>query len=181
MKYQNTIQLKDGRECILRNGEEKDGAEALAVFTATHAQTEFLLTYPEEIRMSAEEEGAYLKGKEESLREVEIVAVVDQKIVGTAGIDEAGKQFKASHRADFGIAIDQAYWGLGIGKALTKACIDCARKAGYAQIELNVVAENKAAVRLYESAGFQEYGRNPRGFHTRGGGYQELNYMRLEL
>ena len=181
MKYKQTIQLKDGRECILRNGEETDGAEVLANFILTHEQTENLLTYPEEIRMTVEEEGAYLKAKAESLREVEIVAVVDQKIVGTAGIDEVGKQYKACHRADFGISIEKEYWGIGIGRALMQACIMCAKKAGYAQIELNVVAGNENAIQLYKSAGFQEFGRNPRGFRTRAGGYQELIYMRLEL
>lgn len=46
--------------------------------------------------------------------------------------------------------------------------------------ELEVVAENAAAVRLYEAAGFREYGRNPRGFLSRRG-WQELVLMRLEL
>lgn len=40
------------------------------------------------------------------------------------------------HRAEFGISIAKEFWGLGIGQALTAACIDCARKAGYAQLEL---------------------------------------------
>ena len=51
---------------------------------------------------------------------------------------------------------------------------------GYLQIELEVVAENASAVRLYESVGFQEYGRNPRGFRARSG-WQTLVLMRLEL
>lgn len=50
----------------------------------------------------------------------------------------------------------------------------------YLQIELEVVAENASAVRLYESVGFQEYGRNPRGFRARSG-WQTLVLMRLEL
>ena len=181
MKYQQIIQLKDGRECCIRNAEESDGAEVLANFILTHAQTDYLLTYPEEIRMTEEEERAYLKAKAESLREIELVAVVDRKIVGTAGIEEVGKQYKACHRAEFGISIDKKYWNAGIGRALTDACIDCAKKAGYTQIELNVVSTNANAIHLYESAGFTEFGRNPRGFRTRQDGFQELVYMRLEL
>ena len=61
------------------------------------------------------------------------------------------------------------------------ACIDCARKAGYEQIELSVVAENETAITMYRKAGFEEYGRNPRGFKSRLTGYQELIYMRMEL
>ena len=85
------------------------------------------------------------------------------------------------HRADFGISVDKAYWGLGIGRALTRACIACAKEAGYAQIELEVVAGNAAAMALYQSEGFVEYGRNPKGFLNRNLGLQELVLMRLEL
>ena len=77
--------------------------------------------------------------------------------------------------------MDRAYWGLGVGRALTKACIECARAAGYVQLELEAVAENKAALALYKSVGFVEYGRNPKGFRSRKTGWQELVLMRLEL
>ena len=73
------------------------------------------------------------------------------------------------------------YWGLGLGGALTKACIDCAKEAGYTQLELDVVAENEGAISLYKKMGFTEYGRNPKGFNSRIGGYQELVYMLLDL
>ena len=33
----------------------------------------------------------------------------------------------------------------------------------------------------FEKAGFEEYGRNPKGFHSRITGFQEVIYMRLEL
>ena len=73
------------------------------------------------------------------------------------------------------------YWGLGIGKALLEGCIECAIKAGFEQVELEVVAENERAVKMYEKAGFVEYGRNPRDFKSRISGYQEVIYMRKEL
>jgi ribosomal protein S18 acetylase RimI-like enzyme len=85
------------------------------------------------------------------------------------------------HRAEFGISVDKAYWGLGVGRVLTEACIECARAAGYTQLELGVVADNERAVSLYESEGFVEFGRNPRGFNSRLTGYQPLVLMRLEL
>ncbi len=73
------------------------------------------------------------------------------------------------------------FWGLGIGGALLNACIECAKKAGYEQLELTVVAENLRAISMYTKAGFVEYGRNPKGFKSRTAGFQELVYMRLEL
>lgn len=65
--------------------------------------------------------------------------------------------------------------------ALTDACIECARKAGYVQLELTAVAENEHALALYRSEGFVEYGRNPLGFRSRYTGWQDIVHMRLEL
>ena len=92
-----------------------------------------------------------------------------------------GFRYKVKHRADFGISVLKEYWGLGLGKALTKACIQCAKNAGYNQLELNVVADNERALSLYRSLGFEEFGRNPRGFNSKTSGYQELIYMMLKL
>lgn len=113
--------------------------------------------------------------------EIELAAIIDGKIAGIAGIGAVGRKYKVRHRADFGISVLKEYWGLGLGRILTKACIQCAREAGYQQLELNVVGENERAVSLYRSVGFQEFGRNPRGFNSRFSGYQELVYMLLEL
>ena len=55
------------------------------------------------------------------------------------------------------------------------------KKAGYAQLELEVVAENKTAIALYESVGLEEYGRNPKGFRSRFTGWQEVVLMRLDM
>lgn len=181
MKYNSTITLKDGRECTLRNGTLEDGAAVFENFNLTHGQTDYLLSYPDENSFTAEQEAEFLNKKTESENEIEILAVVDGKVVGTAGIEQVGAKYKVSHRAEFGISIDSKYWGLGIGRALTDACIRCARSAGYSQLELDVVAENKNAVSLYKSVGFAEYGRNPRGFRSRTSGWQELILMRMEL
>ena len=159
----------------------QDGQAALDNFILTHEQTDYLLTYPDENTMTAEQEGRFLQKKTDSETEVEILAEVNGVVAGLAGIDTVGGRDKIRHRADFGISIDRQYWNLGIGTELLHACIDCARKAGYEQIELSVVAENETAITMYRKAGFEEYGRNPRGFKSRLTGYQELIYMRMEL
>lgn len=181
MKYSQKITLKNGKEALLRNGTAADGATVLENFNLTHAETDFLLSYPGEKGFTTEQEANFLDEKEKSANEVEIVAFVDGKVAGTAGIDAVNGRYKTKHRAEFGISIAKEYWGLGLGKALTEACIACAKEAGYTQLELDVVAENESALALYRKVGFVEYGRNPRGFNSRIGGYQELVYMRLEL
>ena len=181
MKYEQTIQLKNGKEAMIRNGDEPDGKAVFEVFNRTHGETDYLLTYPDENSFDSEQEAQFLKEKAVSPNEIELVAIVDGKIAGTAGVESVGEKYKVKHRAEFGIGILKEYWGLGLGKALTKACIQCAKAAGYDQLELNVVAENERALSLYRSLGFIEYGRNPRGFNSKKTGYQELVYMLLKL
>ena len=181
MEYNSTVTLKDGRACTLRNGTAEDGKALLKIFNLTHTQTDYLLTYPDEHSYTAEDEAELLRRKTDSVDEIELLAELDGKVVGSAGIGCVCRKEKTRHRAEFGISVDKAYWGLGIGRALTEACIECAKKAGYTQLELEVVAENRSAIGLYESAGFVEYGRNPKGFRSRLTGWQELVLMRLEL
>ncbi len=181
MKFEKTIMLKNGVPCTIRNGEGADGDELLFVFQTTHAETDHLMTYPDENTFDAASEAAFLQEKTDSDREIELLAVVDGKVVGSAGFEAVGTKDKLRHRADFGIAVLRDYWGLGIGRALTQCSIVCARAAGYHQLELTVVADNTAAVALYRSLGFVEYGLNPMGFLARDGRYQALSYMRLAL
>ena len=181
MEYHQVIRLKNGVECCLRNGVESDGQAVFDNFNLTHGETDYLLNYPDENAFDVMQESQFLKEKTESKNEMQIVAVVDNVVVGTAGIGAIGAKYKVRHRAEFGISVAKEFWGLGIGQALTTACIACARAAGYIQLELNVVAENTRAISMYEKNGFVEYGRNPKGFHSRMAGFQEVVYMRLEL
>jgi len=140
-----------------------------------------LLSYPDEQGSDDEQEARSLAETERSDNEVELVAVVDGRIVGSAGIAAVGGRRKVVHRARFGISVLKEHWGMGIGRVLTDTCIDCARRAGYTQLELEVVADNERALSLYRRAGFEEYGRNPRGYRSTAAGYQELVHMKLEL
>ena len=181
MEYLKKIKLKDGRECVLRNATLSDGKAAFEIFNKTHEESDWLLTYPGENSFNEKEEGEFLQKKTDSENEIELIAEIDGKGVALAGIESLGAKYKIRHRAEFGISVLKDYWGLGIGRAMTEACIECAKKAGYAQLELDVVADNEKAVSLYKSVGFEEYGRNPLGFNSRETGYQELILMRLEL
>lgn len=181
MEYNQVIVLKNGKECCLRNGTERDGQAVFDNFHLTHGETDYLLSYPDEHLFDVVQEGQFLKEMSESKNEIEMVAEVDNIIVGTAGVGAFGTKYKVRHRAKFGISIAKEYWGLGIGGALTKACIECAKAAGYIQLELDVVADNVRALTMYKKAGFVEYGRNPKAFRSRMAGFQEVIYMRLEL
>lgn len=181
MHYEEKITLKNGKEALIRNAAREDGQDVLDIYNLTHEETDYLLSYPDEKGFDLSQEEEYLDAKAQSENEVELLAIVDGKVVGMAGISAIGDKYKVKHRASFGISIVRDSWGLGIGKALSKACIKCAREAGYEQLELEVVGENEAAISLYKSLGYVEFGRNPRGFKSRITGYQELIDMMLLL
>ena len=181
MRHAVTVLLKGGMELLVRNAVASDARALRDIMQRTHAETDYLLSYPDEQSVDEEQEARSLAETERSHNEVELVAVVDGKIVGSAGVTAVGSRRKVAHRARFGISVLQEYWGMGIGRVLMEASIDCARRAGYSELELEVVADNQRAVSLYRRVGFEEYGRNPRGYRSASAGYQELVYMRLEL
>ncbi len=181
MECNKIVTLKDKRDCLLRNATGSDAAAVLATLNKVREETDFLLYYPEEKSFNTEEEIDFLEKKKLSSSEIQICAIVEDKIIGLAGISSIGPMEKVRHRAEFGISIEKEFWGLGVGNALTKICIECAKSTGYRQMELEVVKENSNAIKMYRKLGFEEYGRNPRGFYSRYTGWQELILMRLVL
>ena len=181
MRYAKTVLLKSGVELLVRNAVASDARAVRDIMQRTHAETDYLLSYPDEQSVDDVQEARSLAETERSDNEVELVAVVDGRIVGSAGVTAVGGRRKLAHRARFGISVLQEYWELGIGRVLMETCIGCALRAGYTQLELEVVADNERALSLYRRAGFEEYGRNPRGYRSAAVGYQELVHMRLEL
>ena len=134
MKYNQTIKLKNGKNAIIRNATGSDGSIVLDAFKAISAETDYLLSYPDEILFTPDEESSFLQKKADSANEIHIIALVDGVVVGIAGIDSCGSKYKVKHRAGMGVSVLKDYWGLGIGSALIYACIKCTKDAGYTQL-----------------------------------------------
>ena len=97
MQYEETINLKDGTRCLIRNATPRDAEEVLLSLKKVHEETNFLLAYPDEKEFSIEEEKSFLRQKEESAAEIELCAVVADVIVGLAGVSAIGASEKISH------------------------------------------------------------------------------------
>lgn len=59
------------------------------------------------------------------------------------------------------VMVHRSARGLGLGRRITSALIDSARSAGIEQLLCDVRGNNHAAIALYRSLGFLEYGRLP--------------------
>jgi ribosomal-protein-alanine N-acetyltransferase len=78
----------------------------------------------------------------------------------------------------FGIFVDHASQGAGVGRALTAWTIERARLQGCSAVRLSVYADNSAARGIYDSLGFREQERQ---LVERGGRQVEKIVMRLEF
>ncbi len=87
-----------------------------------------------------------------------LVALDGDRIVGWCSI------YKQPHPrrkgiGDLGIYLHQDFHGVGLGTAMTKQALALAEEQGMHRISLEVVEDNKAAVRLYKKTDFKTDGR----------------------
>ena len=80
MQYDQTIITPKGQTVHIRNGAASDGSTVLENFNLTHAETDYLLSYPDENHFDAEQESQYLEKKAASPNEIELIAFVDGKV-----------------------------------------------------------------------------------------------------
>lgn len=175
------VLLKNGQECTLKSPGSSDAEVILAHLKQTAGETDYLIRYPEEVTLTVKEEEEFLANYQDDPKSVMILALVDGKIVGIAGLSCVQDVMKYRHRAGFGISVQKACWNLGIGTMLIQELIRFAETAGYEQVELEVVGENEQAVRLYQKLGFEIYGTRERSSKYKDGTYSSDHLMLRRL
>ena len=176
-----TIKDKQDREIILRSAEEKDAESLLDFLKITAAETPFLLREPDEIALSIEQEQDFIKAKKDSENEILLIAEIEGKHIGNCSLMSVGGFRRYRHRCEIAIALYQEYCGLGIGKAMLEMLLNIAKQVGYEQAELEVIANNKSAIALYEKLGFQKYGTFPNNMKYADGSYADAYWMMKKL
>lgn len=109
------------------------------------------------------------------------VAVDGDTVVGSAktGPNRPGR---GSHVATASFMVDPQHAGRGIGRLLAEHVLRAAREAGYRSMQFNAVVEtNTAAVRLWQSLGFQVLGTVPEAFDSAQHGLVGLHVMHRRL
>ncbi len=99
-------------------------------------------------------------------------------LVGVCGIDVDMRE-KVRHKGHvFGMYVPAEHAGRGIGGALIDAVIaHAAARPGLRQLVLTVTADNSAARRVYERAGFAVCGREPHAVRVAGRGHDKLTMV----
>ena len=181
MKYYEKIMLENRKECILRHATTADAEAIKAHRIVVAGETDYLSRYPDEITMTIEEEARTLERKENSFDELMMIAEIDGKLVGNSGIYPVGPYDRLKHKANFGVSIKKAYWGMGIGTIILNRMLMIAKEAGYEMMNLEVIEGNASAIRMYERYGFHLFGKEEKGFRYRDGSYVAIYHMHREL
>lgn len=106
-----------------------------------------------------------------------VVAVEDDLILGSATMGP-NRPGRGSHVATASFMVDPAQQRHGVGRALGLHVLEWARASGYRSIQFNAVVEtNHAAVRLWQSLGFEILATVPETFDSRQHGYVGLHVM----
>jgi len=93
-----------------------------------------------------------------------VVAGDGDTILGSAKMGP-NRPGRGAHVATASFMVDPGCQGRGVGRALGKYVVEWARAAGYRSMQFNAVVEtNTAAVRLWESLGFEILTTVPEAF-----------------
>ena len=109
------------------------------------------------------------------------VAEIDGQAVGTAYL-KPNQPGLGDHVANAGWMVAPAAAGQGIGRRFAGYVMDEARRHGFSAIQFNsVVATNTAAIKLWESLGFEIVGTVPDAFRHRTAGLTAVHVMYRSL
>lgn len=179
---EKVLELKDGRQVLLRSPEPADAAAVCEHRRITSEETYFMARYPEELEhgtAGAIKEQLLFQG--EDARDFGISAFWNGRLVADCVVAKLRPHIKFRHRGQFGISIQREFWGRGLGSAMLTEAIRTARENGFEQLELGVFADNPRAIHIYEKAGFQKVGVQPRAFKLKDGTYRNDIQMVLFL
>ena len=114
---------------------------------------------------------------EPSVSEFILLAFVDGKIAGHAGLHHGGSSPRRAHAMMLGITVREEFQGRGVGGALMKALLDIADGwLNVIRIELTVFADNERAIALYRRFGFEVEGTH-KAYALRAGKYADTLAM----
>lgn len=172
---------KNGTHYTLRSPQPEDAEQMIDYLKRTAMETEYGISYPEEMDFSIQEEMDFITKYAEDPGSLIISVFEGETLVGSASLTCVLDKQKTRHRASFGVALLKSVWGQGLGYEIVSGLTAFSREAGYEQIELEVVSSNTTAINLYKKLGFSVYGERPRSFRLKDGSYSDELLMVLAL
>lgn len=96
------------------------------------------------------------------LPQCRLVARVKETIVGWAALSPVSSRRVYAGVAEVGVYVASDFRGLGIGRALLLALVDCSEQHGIWTLQAGILPENASSLTLHKNCGFREVGRRDR-------------------
>lgn len=166
----------NGRKLVLRNAVEDEAEMLLKYLKQVYAETPFLIQEPDEITFTIDDEKKYIKENNDSNSDLLLIGMLDGKHVGNCSL-MGNHARRLKHRTSLGIVLYLEYTGLGIGRIMIEEVCKIAKENGIEQVELEVAANNRNAISLYEKLGFGKVGILPNNMKYADGTYTDVHFM----
>jgi RimJ/RimL family protein N-acetyltransferase len=173
--------LKNGQILMIREAGTEDAEAILTYLAQIGAESDNLDFGSEGLGYSIEEEAGFIEALSASDNGKILMGFVKEELVSVAHLAGKSKRPRTKHVASLAISVIKTHWKNGIGDAMLGALMDWAQTNSVLRVvELEVRADNTAAIALYEKHGFMVRGRFPQRFRIEGQSLDTL-FMIKEL
>lgn len=142
---------------MIRHAELNDAKNIAALIQQVESESPFMLYGEGERALHADKQAEMIEVIAKQKNSAFFLAEINKKIVGYL-IAIGGQARKNKHSAYVVIGILSEYQGQGNGTALFNKLEHWALNNGVHRLELTVITENIAGIKLYEKAGFKREG-----------------------
>ena len=142
---------------IFREAEIDDAEEMISYLNIVGRESDHLMHGPDGFKAQVEAVKRRIQASHDADNSIILIALAGEKIIARAELD-GYPGARLHHNARFSISVRKDYWNMKIGTTLMTKIVERARKMNLLNIELEVVADNKAAIALYHKMGFSDVG-----------------------
>ena len=142
---------------VIREALTEDAEEMISYLNIVGGESDNLMIGPNGFNVPVEAVKRRIQASHDADNSVILIALAGEKIIARAELDGYPGS-RLHHNAKFSISVRKDYWNKKIGTRLMTEIIDRARKMNIMNIELEVIADNKAAIALYHKMGFSDVG-----------------------
>lgn len=142
----------------IREAKPDDARKLNAFMRSIFATSKHLITREQEYATGPFKQRLWIAKKHTNPVEVCFVATSNGAIIGMLD-NWTDRRSRVAHSTCFAMSVCPSYQRSGVGRALLQTFINWVKShAGLSRIELHVHNDNEAAIKLYESCGFEREG-----------------------
>lgn len=162
------------QEVIVEEAQLSDAKALVDLLSQVSQETDFVVA---ETILSQEDMEIFLERHLESVNEICLVVRVGKELAGVLNVSSTSSP-QTNHIGDIFIAVQDKYWGYGLGSLLMEVALDWAcHTPVIRRLELTVQDRNSRAVHLYEKFGFKIEATKERGAKTKDGEFLDVYLM----